>query len=282
MVKVSVIIPFYNQNNDFLIQALTSALNQTLNDIEIICINDGSENLENINLVKNIQKQDNRVKLINIEHQGSGIARNNGIIESSGKNIMFLDSDDYYPDIDILEKLYNIKTEEKVKIAGGKHLILNKERLEEPYFNFGNIDEYFCNKKIKYLDYQFPWWYWCFMYDTDLMKENNIFFPSFLRYQDPPFFVKIMYQAQIFYAADFVTYIHRKSDRLFSLTPSLAYHHVKGISEILTFSKEHHLNKLHKLLYDTFYNYDINLLENIKNLSTIQLYELIKIINNSN
>ena len=96
MTLLSVIIPFYNQNKILLEQALYSVINQSMKDIEIICIDDGSQDKACSLAVQNFQKDDNRIKLIQKPHTGSGDSRNTGIKESKGENIMFLDSDDFY------------------------------------------------------------------------------------------------------------------------------------------------------------------------------------------
>lgn len=278
MIKVSVIIPFYNQNIFYLEKAVTSVLNQTLKDIEIICIDDGSENQSCSVFIEKYMLKDNRIKLYKKEHSGAGESRNFGIEKSIGENIMFLDSDDYYPDNDILEKLYNLKMQNDVLIAGGKHLILNDNELEEPFFNYGNINDYFNNKKIEYKDYQFPWWYWCFMYDSSLIKNNGIFFPLYLRYQDPPFFVRVMNIAGTFYAADFISYIHRKSNKLYLMTAQAAKDHVQGICDILLYSKDYNLQKLHNFIYNTFFDFDINILKQNLNLSQQDVLGLVQTV----
>lgn len=276
MKKVSVIIPFYNQSVDLLKQAIDSVLMQTLNDIEIICIDDGSDNSDCANYIK----QNKDVTLITTPHLGSGNARNIGIEKSNAENIMFLDSDDFYPEKDIIEKLYNLKQEKEVLVVGAKHKILNNGCFEEPYFNYGNINDFFCNKIVKYTDYQFPWWYWCFMFDSKLIKDNNIKFPYYLRYQDPPFYVRVMNKAKIFYAADFISYIHRNSNKLNSLTPITIAHHVKGIVDLLEYAKNNNLEKLYNLLYNTFFNFDIKLIENIQDLPKEKKEELINLVKN--
>lgn len=283
MIKVSVIIPFYNESIEFIKQAITSAINQTLKEIEIICIDDGSTTNECYEYINSLIKYDSRIKLYKKTHTGSGESRNMGINFSTGENIMFLDSDDYYPNNRTIEELYKILKKENVYIAGGKHLILNNNELEEPYFNYGDINLFFCNKIIKYTDYQFPWWYWCFIYNSKLIKDNNIKFPPYLRYQDPPFFVRVMTKAKYFYAADFTSYIHRNSEKLNFLSKGKAIDHVRGIANLLKFSDENNLDKLHSLLYNTFFSYDINLLNNINSLS-IEERENLKalIIENTN
>ena len=105
MIKVSVIVPVYNVE-DYLIECLTSIINQTLKEIEIICIDDcGTDN--SINILKEYAKKDDRIKIISHkENKGLGPARNTGIKESKGEYISFIDSDDYISR-DYLENLYN-------------------------------------------------------------------------------------------------------------------------------------------------------------------------------
>ena len=105
MIKVSVIVPVYNVE-DYLIECLTSIINQTLKEIEIICIDDcGTDN--SINILKKYAKKDDRIRIISHkENKGLGPARNTGIKESKGEYISFIDSDDYISR-DYLENLYN-------------------------------------------------------------------------------------------------------------------------------------------------------------------------------
>ena len=93
MVKISVIIPVYNVEK-YLKESLESVVNQTLNDIEIICIDDGSTD-SSPSILKEYQNNDERFIIINQENSGPGAARNRGIKEAKGKYTYFLDSDDY-------------------------------------------------------------------------------------------------------------------------------------------------------------------------------------------
>lgn len=117
MKKISVIIPVYNVE-EYLEECLNSVINQTigLNNIEIIAINDGSSD-NSINILKNYQKKyKGSFILIDRENKGLSISRNEGILKSSGKYIMFLDSDDYLKN-DALEKMYNLAILEKSDIV---------------------------------------------------------------------------------------------------------------------------------------------------------------------
>ena len=92
-VKVSVIVPVYNVAK-YLSTCLNSCINQTLYDIEIICVNDGSTD-NSLDILEAFAKADHRVKIINKPNGGLSSARNTGIKNSCGEILMFLDSDDY-------------------------------------------------------------------------------------------------------------------------------------------------------------------------------------------
>ena len=90
--KVSIIVPIYNVE-PYLSSCLASCLNQTLKDIEIICVNDGSTD-HSLEIVKEFQKADRRIRIIDKENGGLSSARNAGITAARGEWLVFLDSDD--------------------------------------------------------------------------------------------------------------------------------------------------------------------------------------------
>lgn len=105
MVKVSVIVPVFNVEK-YLDQCLESIVNQTLEDIEIICIDDGSAD-SSLDILKDYEKRDLRVKVLSQKNMGVSNARNRGLEIADGKYIYFADSDDYL-EIDALKKLYEL------------------------------------------------------------------------------------------------------------------------------------------------------------------------------
>ena len=95
MPKVSVIIPVYNVEK-YLRQCLDSVVNQTLEDIEIICVNDCSPD-NSLSILKEYANKDNRIKIIDLkENVGPGIAKNKALDIANGEYIMLLDPDDWY------------------------------------------------------------------------------------------------------------------------------------------------------------------------------------------
>lgn len=111
-VKVSVVIAVYNAEK-YLPQALNSLINQTLTNIEIICVDDGSSD-DSVKILDSFSEQDERIKVVLNKEQsdGAALARNIGISHASGECLIVLDSDDFF-EKDMLEKAYNRLKEKK-------------------------------------------------------------------------------------------------------------------------------------------------------------------------
>lgn len=129
MAKVSVIIPVYNAGK-YIENCLESVLAQTLKDIEIICVNDGSVD-NSFALLKEFAGKDKRLKVINnVENAGVTKSRNIGLEASLGEYIFFIDSDDWIG-IDFIENLYRLACEFEVDAVLGAMTLVWKERSEE-------------------------------------------------------------------------------------------------------------------------------------------------------
>ena len=124
-IKVSVIMPVYNADS-YLRHAIESALDQTLSDIEIICIDDGSTDTS-LEIIKEYQEKDGRVRIITETNAGPALARNNGIRRSRGEYIAFLDADDFLEPT-FLEVLYNLAKSEELDIAIADYDIYNSSK----------------------------------------------------------------------------------------------------------------------------------------------------------
>lgn len=103
MIKVSVIIPVYNVEL-YLRECLDSVINQTLKEIEIICVDDGSTD-KSYEILQEYAKKDNRIKILQQKNAGAGIARNMGMQIAQGKYLSIIDSDDFF-ELNMLEKVY--------------------------------------------------------------------------------------------------------------------------------------------------------------------------------
>ena len=181
-VKVSVIIPVYNTEK-YLEKCLYSVCNQTLSDIEIICINDCSTD-NSREILNKYAADDERIKIINFEeNKGAAAARNAGIDAATGEYIGFVDADDY-PDLDFYEKLYNKAQETGADIVKGDYKYAHNDYVEQ-----------YLNKKIKEDKNNFCAAYCSAIFKSDLIKENCIQFPLITDMEDPVFAVIAAYYA---------------------------------------------------------------------------------------
>lgn len=199
MIKVSIIVPVYNVEK-YLARCIDSCINQSLFDIEIICVNDGSTD-NSLNILEQYKKLDPRIRIINKENGGLSSARNAGIKEVRGKYILFADSDDFLSSI-AAETLYNHAEKndndmvifdyinaEKNKYTCITIMEINKDWLQKnQIFNIETCSEDFYNK--------IPVPAWCKIYKTDLLKNNNIFFDEGLIFEDVAFFSKVYTKAK--------------------------------------------------------------------------------------
>lgn len=104
MIKVSVILPIYNVAS-YLDETFKSIINQSLKDIEIIAVNDGSTD-DSEEIIKKYEQQDSRIIYINQKNQGQSVARNTALSHATGKYIYMMDSDDLLGDTEALQKCY--------------------------------------------------------------------------------------------------------------------------------------------------------------------------------
>ena len=245
IIDITIIIPIYNSEK-YLPLCLNSVISQTLLNIEIICINDGST--DNSSAILNEYKnKDNRIKIIDQKNQGSGIARNNGIKISKGKFITFMDSDDIYPNKFTLEFIFKKAIENRVFICGGgiRPFIENNTKIR--LLNILNIS-FYKNSLLNYSNYQYDYYYQRFIYNKHFIKRNKLYFPNYLRYQDPPFFIKTMGLAKKFYALKNVTYYYRISNKIQLMNERKITDIYKGIGDCLRISKSMLLYKLYYLV----------------------------------
>ena len=108
MAKVSIIIPTYNVEQ-YLVECMESVVRQTLKDIEIICINDGSTD-HSLEILKSYAEKDDRIILVDKENGGYGIGMNIGLEKATGEYIGIVEPDDYVP-LHMYEDLYQVAKE---------------------------------------------------------------------------------------------------------------------------------------------------------------------------
>ncbi len=244
-IAISVIIPIYNMEK-YLKACLDSVIEQTLKNIEIICINDGST--DHTKEILDSYKYLDRIKIIEQENLGASIARNRGIEIAQGEFLAFIDPDDFYPENDVLEYLYNNAKKEKVDICGGGQCHLIEGRIRYDY----NILPIFEKKQmIDYRDYQFAFGYMRYIYRSELINSHAIRFPNYKRYQDPLFLVKAMMAAEKILGIPKIVYCARYVDKVINYSDGeVIFGHCYGIGEIMEIAEKSNM----KILFESMWN----------------------------
>lgn len=240
--KISVILPVYNAEL-YLHQCLNSIINQTLKEIEIVCVDDGSTDAS-LEILKEYRVHNPNLSVISQKNAGSGPARNVGIINSSGKYVAFMDADDFYPDVDILEELYVNAEKHQVQICGGSMSNYNGSVISSFYSGISSPFIFMTNNFVSYHDYQFPYGYYRFIYNRKLLLENKIFFPPYRRGQDPPFFVRAMICSKDFYSISKITYCYRELHKKVEWNERQLNDFTNNIINLMTLAKDNNLDKL--------------------------------------
>lgn len=219
MALVSVIIPIFNVEN-YLKKCLKSIINQTLKDIEIICINDGSSD-SSLNILNDFASSDERIIVLSQKNHGPGKSRNEGLKIAKGKYIFFVDSDDYIQDY-TLEKLYeNAKNNDSdIVMFKISEFIREDELLQTNRFNLDEVFENtdFNNFTFTYKDIKPYVLNNSFSACSKLYKKSfldsydDFTFPENLIFEDVPFHVKsLIRSSKISFVSDYL-YNYRVSN----------------------------------------------------------------------
>lgn len=192
MVAVSIIVPVYN-TEEYLQKCLDSLTNQTLKNIEIICVNDGSTD-NSLKILQDNAIKDDRIKIINQENKKQGAARNAGMQVATGEYIGFVDSDDWV-DLDFYEKLYIAAKKHNFDIALGTN-VRAKKSINKNRLNITEEKEYTTVQEK--FDVNIQWKNPCptnKIYKRDLFISHNIQWSEGVYCEDKLFTIKAVYFA---------------------------------------------------------------------------------------
>lgn len=192
-IKISVVMPIYNAA-EYLHAALDSVVSQTLGDIEIICVDDGSTD-RSLDVLKNIQKTDGRVRIITENNAGPSIARNKGLFRARGEYVIFLDADDFY-EPSLLEKMYQRATEDGLDIVIAKFDLYNERKAKFESNISSDHSELFKNNRVvsasEFPDYIFQCtsgYVWNKLYRRSFLNDNELSFDPEVRVFEDTCFV---------------------------------------------------------------------------------------------
>lgn len=202
MPKVSVIVPIYNVEK-YLEKCINSLLSQTLEDIQIILVNDGSK--DNSGNIAREYEKNNKNRIIYVEKENGGLsdARNYGLKYATGDFVAFLDSDDYI-EKNAYEEMYNKAIEENADYVECDFIweFPNKIRVDKQY-PYKNKKEMLSFVRVVA---------WNKLIKRQLITDNNLEFPKGLRYEDVEFTYKLIPFVNKFAYVDkpFIHYVQRE------------------------------------------------------------------------
>lgn len=231
---VSIIVPVYN-TEEYLEECLNCLVNQTLENIEIICINDATED-NSMEIVHNFAKNDNRIRIIeNEENKGLSATRNIGMDALSGEYTVFFDSDDAIEKT-AFEKLYNEAKEHEQDVIVYNFKRFNDQGAEwfEILQKKSNISEYIEKTDIlKNSELIYTTTAWNKFIKTDYLKKINLKFIENILFEDIPFITKLFCNTDSIGIYPDVIYYWRVRDKSITQTNS----NVKNLKDRVYVSK---------------------------------------------
>lgn len=212
--KVSIILPVYNVA-PYLRQSLDSIIAQTLTDLEIICVDDGSTD-DSGKILDEYQAKDKRIKVLHKKNAGTGAARNDGLRMATGECIGFVDPDDWILP-NMYERLYNILQEKNLDIVMFTPDVYNDKTKKHEgflYFQDSNFPSFLDNKIFNKDDispFSYPMCVWNKLYTKKLFDDNNIDFAEGLDFEDHKCIFKTLFTAKRIYFIREKLYVYRHS-----------------------------------------------------------------------
>ena len=177
-IKVSVIIPVYNEEK-YLEECLDSVLAQTLREIEIICVDDGSDD-DSVKILEDYAGRDSRVSLLKQKNRYAGNARNLGMSKAVGRYLSFLDADDIFSPF-LLEKMYDAAEKETADVIICNARYYDSETGEitrrEKWELMPEAGSCFCAGDIPGLLFQITnGWAWDKLFSADFIRQCGLYF----------------------------------------------------------------------------------------------------------
>ncbi len=167
-IKISIVVPCYNVEK-YLSRCMNSLVGQTIQDIEIICIDDKSTD-GTLDILHDFAKRDSRISVISFpENRGVAVARNIGLQRARGQYVGFIDPDDYI-DTDFYEKLYNKIENTKADLVKAAVYVTNAKTNERSLSDL--------NDRMRDNHKHFTWQFWSALYKHEFLTKHQIEFPA--------------------------------------------------------------------------------------------------------
>lgn len=254
MTKISIIMPIYN-DSELLDKSISSLLNQTLDDFEIVCVDDGSTD-NSLEILNGYASKYNFIKVFSQENQGPGKARNYGISKAEGDYIGFLDADDYFISNYALEQLYDVAVKYNSNMVAGNIKLVDGEG---NYFPFTPLDYYTDYGTILPEDYGIPWAFYKNIYKNDFLTENGINFPDLIRGEDPVFLAEILSKVDVIHTVPVDVYAYYYIDGFVKInTNKRIYDHITHYKMVHDYLSDSKFKKIvHKFRHEMMWFIDL-------------------------
>ncbi len=249
--KISVIMPVYNVEK-YLSDCIDSVINQTYKNLEIILVNDGSTDTSP-DICNSYSTLDNRVKVINKINGGISSARNEGIKIATGDYIVCLDSDDYWIDENVAQKIADkiIKEKSEVILFGFKYYFESTKEFKNyfDYKNKENLNNIFDIVKNNY----FVSSAWTKVVRRDVILDNNLFFKEGVYSEDIEWSAKLILTGANFSLITEDLYAYRIREG--SVTANITSKNIFDLKNNILSSLENVQNIENNIIKECFYNY---------------------------
>lgn len=221
--EISIIIPVFN-NADYLSDCLDSVLGQTFQDLEVICIDDAS-NDQCREILQNYAIRHDRLKAIyNDKNLGPGKSRNRGIEEAKGRFLRFVDADDLLPAASTKE-LHSRAIKDNVEVVRGA-LAIFRGKEQSVYQEVISVPD---KTRISLSEEELlwiPWWHTSYLISAELIHRYRLRYPNLVRGEDPVFLASVLVNASSISMIESIVYLYRKYSKT-SGTGALTMQHVE-------------------------------------------------------
>ncbi len=182
--QVSIIVPVFNAER-YLRRCLDSLINQSLQNIEIICVNDGSDD-GSLQILRGYAAADKRIKILSFEKIGPGGCRNAGIDAAQGEYICFVDADDFI-DSNTCKTAYGKIKAEDAEVLSFNALEISKTGIRRIIYFDGRNEKIINWKDLNENIFSSPFHSWHFLFKRDFLLANAVYFADVYWCEDVPF-----------------------------------------------------------------------------------------------
>ena len=257
MVNVSVIMPVYN-GSDYLAEAIDCVLNQTHDDLELICVDDGSTD-NSLDLLTDYEQKDNRVRVFSQKNQGGGAARNFALSHVSGKYLYFMDADDKIK-LDAFSQLI-CEMEDKnldfIIFSAINYASDTGEKFKTPYYSMEKLKAFGEGKVFSFDDlgdliFDISVTPWCKFYNAQFVLNSGARFLENSIFHDNQFFWEVLFNAKRMSFIDGYYYTRRRHSASSTGAGDERYVNIINVVNniIKLFEKYNQLDRFKQILYN--------------------------------